>query len=1163
MQIEVLRSVSIEADLRDQLEQHPPKLEQLYEQLYQALAAKRDITGQLIIDNVFKWLLCAQRRLKPAELIIAVAMNLPISPSAVTKEKILDLCRNFVVFDEGSDVFRFAHLSVQEFLEKKPDFLWPTTHAFAAEACLVSVLVNSGCDGAQQFLNRDCNVNTEGKLKSPGGTDLHAFHEYARSLWHWHFREAEEANAATGSLEKISRFFLFPNTIHKSPMEIWLKSYFRTRECIDSKLLRLADIIDRQSKPIAKSLLLACVLDLGQIVMSCLKDKDISDEIKNQCLEIAVDHLDEGKGNVLKLLLTESSNLLSSGETLRKLVRSCARAKISTNLFTVLLDLLPAGTFTEDLIAEAIDQYPGGGPHAKVVAILLDRAGEFLITQNLLDRAVSKTWGHHGLIELLLGRPRSARVTEKTLVAAVSSRPGLSQSTLIARLLDLAETNAITPSVLVSAVRESSHETSIVEQILRRTIVTEEVVQAAASGGSLQVMTLILEHGGAKHVSSETIDAAVHSGNVELVAMLLDRGGDVTQDLVQEAASGWRSMKVLKTLLDRGGIMTQPIFEAAASACNLETFTLLLEKGGRLTDAVLQATLENYMFGAKIMEVLLDRDPPFVTAKDVPQLLERAMETNCMAYEDGIRLAERLLALMPDQDISATILTSVIRHRYPSIDFMNLFFRGTRRLHITESLLVTALEQTTASDEFFFASALEHSICRDVVITLFKRAENITIGTPILKLAAANDDHGDEILTYLLSRWRDVRVTEAVFEAAAGNLLCGKEALLLLEAHSGRIINTQTVAKAAVCKGSLPATRLLLVRPRDWSVTEELVMCATRNEKTSKEMVELLVNEFPGTITHSLIFEAARDKRCRDAGLRAFLGPTKINKIPEDLLLTIFKHQNSCSERGHTAKIEVLLQACSSVEITDSVFEAITMALDSSYERTYTPSKLLQLFLERCKLPPLNERMLKAAINSEDAVALLEILMVDHKQEIRISKEAVTSAALYGKVELLQFFAASGLWTQPIDEWIDTANRMAKEIVKLERAAARGDQAKVWDLVLAGVAADRPGKYGATPLLSATGRGHESVVSILLTVGAQPDRASDNGTTPLHIAAERGHWKVVETLLNSGKVSMDANMYDNTPLSMAVKHGHVGVVRLLEDYIERQRRNSEQKAREP
>ena len=1142
MQIEVLRLIRIEADLRDQLEQLPPKLAQLYEQLYQTLTTEPGTRSRSIIDNVFKWLLCAQRQFTSAELIIAVAMNLPISPSAITKETILHLCRNFVVFDKGSDVFRFAHLSVKEFLEKRPDFCRLITHAFAAEACLVSVLIDSGCDEAKQYLTRDCNVKTEGKLQLPHNRNRDSFYRYAREVWYWHFREAEE-NAVIGSLKKISSFFLFPNLRHKSPLQTWLKWFVGAEPLfiLKGRNIRLDDIIDGQSNPIAKTIFLACALDLGEIVRSYLKDLTMSDEMKNQCLDIAMDYLEDGEGNgiVLKLLLTESSNLRFSDEMLSKVVRRCAKGEISINLLAPLLDLFPARTVTEDLLSGAIDRWCDKDTSAKLMEILLDRAGEFLITQKLLDLAANTL--HFSVVELLLSRPRSARVTEKTLRNALANMP----NPIIGRLLDQTETHAITPSVLTAAVRRGTDKSNV-EKILHRTIVTEQVVNAAAENGSVQMMALILEHGGAKHVSSETIGAAVCSGNVELVTMLLDRGGDVTQDLVQMASKHWRT-EVFTLLLDRVGMVTQPTFEKAASGCNLEVFTLMLERGGTITDAVLQATLKNWRYGARIIEMLLDRDPMFLTVKGIPQFLERAVSSMCMGPDDGIHLAERLLAMMPDQEISATTIRSIIIENNHSQHILDLLLGETRRLRITESVLVAALK----------VGHVLQGLPSDVCIALFERAENITIGnlTRMLEAAAATR-HSKEILEHLLSRWHDVRITEAVFEAAAGNSLSGKEALLLLEAHSGRIINTQTVAKAAISRGSPKTARLLLVQPRDWTVTKELVICATWNKCTGKEMVTLLVKEFAGTITQSLIFEAARDKRCQEAGLKALLGPTKIDNVPEDLLLTILDHRSSFPYGNHAGHIEVLLRGCCSVEITDSVFEAI--AVYSPPAGPYTSSGLLRLFLERSKLPRRNERMVKAAIHSPDAVGLFEILLMERKDEIRIGKEAVASATHNGNSELLQFFAASGLWTQPIDEWIDTAIRMKKKMKKLEHAAEWGDQADVWDLVLAGVAADQPDDNGCTPLMFAAMYGHESVVSILLEFGAQPDQKDHWESTPLHVAAKSGHWKVVETLLKSGQVSMDPDFLDETPLSMAVEREYLGVVRLLDDYIEQQRMNSEQ-----
>lgn len=46
-----------------------------------------------------------------------------------------------VVFDSTLDTFRFAHLSVSEFLEKLPEYTKEETNALAAKRCLLDVLM--------------------------------------------------------------------------------------------------------------------------------------------------------------------------------------------------------------------------------------------------------------------------------------------------------------------------------------------------------------------------------------------------------------------------------------------------------------------------------------------------------------------------------------------------------------------------------------------------------------------------------------------------------------------------------------------------------------------------------------------------------------------------------------------------------------------------------------------------------------------------------------------------------------------------------------------------------------------------------------------------------------------------------------------------------------
>lgn len=50
------------------------------------------------------------------------------------------MCSNMIVFDPTLDTFRFAHLSMREFLEKRPEYTKKATNALTAETCLLDVL---------------------------------------------------------------------------------------------------------------------------------------------------------------------------------------------------------------------------------------------------------------------------------------------------------------------------------------------------------------------------------------------------------------------------------------------------------------------------------------------------------------------------------------------------------------------------------------------------------------------------------------------------------------------------------------------------------------------------------------------------------------------------------------------------------------------------------------------------------------------------------------------------------------------------------------------------------------------------------------------------------------------------------------------------------------
>ena len=138
LQIENLcdsQRMKIEADVQEELGRLPRSLNDAYQVIYQQIE-RLGRNGRAIAEKTFQWLLCARRPLSSSELIIAVTSNGGESKehAAVSARNILDLCFNLVVLDQSLDVFRFAHLSVAEFLGKKPEYSHSMANSVATDS---------------------------------------------------------------------------------------------------------------------------------------------------------------------------------------------------------------------------------------------------------------------------------------------------------------------------------------------------------------------------------------------------------------------------------------------------------------------------------------------------------------------------------------------------------------------------------------------------------------------------------------------------------------------------------------------------------------------------------------------------------------------------------------------------------------------------------------------------------------------------------------------------------------------------------------------------------------------------------------------------------------------------------------------------------------------
>ncbi|KAL9053328.1 MAG: hypothetical protein Q9162_004828 [Coniocarpon cinnabarinum] len=117
LQLQSLRKYKTPRALIQRLGHLPETLNNIYQDLYDRHVEDLVPEERKIVRAILSWLLICQRQLQSAELIALVCYETG-EDSGFTIQTMLDLCFNLLEYDERSDVFRFSHLSVREFLEQ-------------------------------------------------------------------------------------------------------------------------------------------------------------------------------------------------------------------------------------------------------------------------------------------------------------------------------------------------------------------------------------------------------------------------------------------------------------------------------------------------------------------------------------------------------------------------------------------------------------------------------------------------------------------------------------------------------------------------------------------------------------------------------------------------------------------------------------------------------------------------------------------------------------------------------------------------------------------------------------------------------------------------------------------------------------------------------------
>ena len=161
----------VEEDLLAELGRLPEDLADTYAQVFEHVGRLAP-QSRVIAERSLKWLLCQAGEFSEAEFLAAVSIGTERESFNLTKETILFICGNLVMFDQELEVFRFAHLSLREYLETQPNFTLSVAHALGAE---ISLLI---CLQRYTELTAKC---------------ARTFRPYAFVYWLYHCREAKKS----------------------------------------------------------------------------------------------------------------------------------------------------------------------------------------------------------------------------------------------------------------------------------------------------------------------------------------------------------------------------------------------------------------------------------------------------------------------------------------------------------------------------------------------------------------------------------------------------------------------------------------------------------------------------------------------------------------------------------------------------------------------------------------------------------------------------------------------------------------------------------------------------------------------------------------------------------------------------------------------------------
>ncbi|KAH9235751.1 hypothetical protein K456DRAFT_1770986, partial [Colletotrichum gloeosporioides 23] len=567
LQLQALQKCCTDMAVQERLGRLPKTLRGLYQEIITIIEEYEAESDRQVTQNALSWLLCGREQLDSAVFLEAVTATENGPTRSISRDHLLQLCRNLVIFDSTIDAFRFSHLSVREFIEELAAYTTPCANALVAEACLAHL----------------CCTRQEHSQRTP-------FDEY--SIWFWP-DHAQAAAAQRGiKLKTVFRRFFWDN--QSSGFLYWhesMGSLIESRQDWES-----VEANERRSCSLSTYPTPAFVLaayGLTSAVTTCqwkdltrkrprnkngqdweevmaqygergmvqwAFDNEISFAISEVVLKAAATNEESG-AQIMALLLDKRGDNIQITEEVVK--AAATNEKSGTEIMALLLDKRGDSTQITEAVVKAAAANEESG--TEIMALLLDKRSDVIqITEEVVKAAAANWRSGNKIISLLLDkRGNDIQITERVVQAIIG---GFDESTVRLFLDKRGDNIEITEEVVKAAAANWRSGNKIMSLLLDQRgdeiQITEEVVKAAAANqkSDNKIMALLLEKRSDEiQITEEVVKAAAanEESGTEIMSLLLDKRSDeiqITEEVVKAAAANrWSSTEIMALLLDKHG----------------------------------------------------------------------------------------------------------------------------------------------------------------------------------------------------------------------------------------------------------------------------------------------------------------------------------------------------------------------------------------------------------------------------------------------------------------------------------------------------------------------------------------------------------------------------------------------------------------------------------